>query len=113
MNRIVSQNEKERLLALSYGVLDELDTLVRQGIRQVVARLTVFQIRYVGGRQPFPLIGMEIGSRQAMLGRCHLPIEPMLFWHANLLGADVPFTNISGPVACLLEGFAYRDFAGR
>ena len=43
-----------------------------------------------------------------MLGRGHLPIKPMLLGHTDLFGADVPFTNISGPIACLLKGLADR-----
>ena len=113
MNRIVTQDEKERLLALLDCLPDEPDTLFRQSIRQVIALLAIFQIRHVGRRQPFPLIGMEIRPRQAMLGRCHLPIEPMLFGHSNLFGTNMPFANISGPIACLLKGLAYRGLANR
>ena len=48
-----------------------------------------------------------------MLGRCHLPIKTVLFWHTNLLGTDMPFTDIASPITCLLEGFAYRGVADR
>ena len=48
-----------------------------------------------------------------MLGRCHLPIETMLFLHPNLFRADVPLANISGSVTCLLEGLAYSRIANR
>ena len=112
MNRIVTEDEKERLLALLGRLPDEPDALFRQNVGQVITRLAIFQIRSVSGRQPFLLIGMEIRSRQAMLGRFHLPIEPMLFGHSNFFGTDMPFAYITGPVTCLLEGFAYRGFAG-
>jgi hypothetical protein len=48
-----------------------------------------------------------------MLGGSHLPIEALLFGHSNFFGADVPFPDILGSVACLQEGFAYRGFADR
>ena len=48
-----------------------------------------------------------------MPGGSHLPIEPMLFGHADLFGADVPFADISGPITGLLKGFADSRLANR
>ena len=48
-----------------------------------------------------------------MLGGGHLPIKPMLFGHANFFGSDVPFANISGPIACLLKGLPYCGLGRR
>ena len=48
-----------------------------------------------------------------MLGRCHLPIKPMLFRHADLFGTNMPFANISSPITGLLKGFADSRLANR